>query len=125
MENLIIESGTDRPEISMDVKSGIISIKGSSYPEDSETFYAPVMNWLNAYFADSPVDKTIINFELVYCNSASSKVFYDFFDILSNKCTEHNIEINWIYDEENDTAIEMAEDFMEDFENLSFNLIQK
>jgi len=33
--------------------------------------------------------------------------------------------INWIYDEENESALEAGEDFMEDFEDLTINLVEK
>jgi hypothetical protein len=38
---------------------------------------------------------------------------------------EHEIEINWIYDEENENALEAGEDFIEDFEDLHINLVKK
>jgi hypothetical protein len=125
MENLFLESCSDMPHINLDANSGIMLIEGSSYPEDSDKAYTPILAWLNNYFSSSPVENTIFNIELVYCNSASSKIFYDLFDLLSSKSKEHKIKINWIYDEENDVAIEMAEDFMEDFDNLDFIMVEK
>jgi len=125
MENLIIESCSDIPHINLDADSGIMLIEGSSYPEDTDKVYTPILTWLENYFSASPVENTIFNIELVYCNSASSKVFYDIFEILSSMSKDHKIKINWIYDEENDVAIEMAEDFIEDFDNLDFNMVEK
>jgi hypothetical protein len=64
--------------------------------------------------------------EIIYFNSSSSKLFFDFFDILDearkNGCT---IEVNWYYDKENESSLEAGEDFKEDFEDLTFNLIEK
>ena len=35
------------------------------------------------------------------------------------------IKINWVYDEENESAEEAGEDFIEDFEDLDIKLVRK
>ena len=124
MENLKLEATKYTPEISLD-SSGIISLVGKSYPENTFEFYAPMMKWLEEYFEETSVDKTVINMEIIYFNSSSSKLFFDFFDLLEENTEEHDIEINWIYDEENESAQEAGEDFIEDFENLNIKLVAK
>ena len=124
MELLKIEETKYTPEIIMNPQNGEISIKGKSYPENTFEFYEPVMKWLGDYF-EAAQEKTIINFEIVYFNSSSSKLFFDLFDLIDENSSKSDIEINWIYDEENDSALEAGEDFKEDFENLNFNLVKK
>ena len=124
MENLKLEATKYTPEISLD-SSGIISLVGKSYPENTFEFYAPMMKWLEEYFEETSVDKTVINMEIIYFNSSSSKLFFDFFDLLEENTEENDIEINWIYDEENESAQEAGEDFIEDFENLNIKLVAK
>ena len=125
MDNLSIESTKYTPEIKMSVETGIISLTGKSYPENTFEFYQPVMDWLEEYFNGNAQDKTVINIEIIYFNSSSSKLFFDLFDILDAAKDEHNIEINWIYDEENESAEEAGEDFKEDFEDLNIQLVGK
>ena len=124
MELLKIEETKYTPEIIMNPENGEISIKGKSYPENTFEFYEPIMKWLGNYFQKAQ-EKTIINFEIVYFNSSSSKLFFDLFDLIDENSSKSDIEINWIYDEENDSALEAGEDFKEDFENLNFNLVKK
>ena len=124
MTNLSIEATNYSPHISMDYSKAEISIVGKSYPENTFEFYKPVMDWIEEYFI-SPKPQTTINMEIVYFNSSSSKLFFDFFDILEENRDKSDIIINWIYDEDNDTALEAGEEFMEDFEKLNFNLIEK
>jgi len=119
-----IESTKYTPEIILDEEKGIIEIKGKSYPENTFEFYNQLMEWLEEYFKN-PASKTVFNIELLYLNSSTSKFLYDLFDYLEEKSEENNIEINWIYNEENEVAEEAGEDFKEDFENLNFNLIAK
>ena len=124
MENLHLEATKYTPEINLD-KNGTISLVGKSYPENTFEFYAPMMKWLEEYFEKSAADTTVINMEIIYFNSSSSKLFFDFFDLLEENAGENKIEINWIYDEENESAEEAGEDFIEDFEDLSIKLVTK
>lgn len=124
MENLIIEETKYTPKIDLNL-SGVISLVGKSYPENTFDFYEPMMSWVKEYFETSAQDKTVVNLEITYFNSSSSKLFFDFFDLLDENADDHNIEINWIFDEENESAEEAGEDFVEDFEELTINLVSK
>lgn len=125
MENLTIEATKYTPEINLDANSGVLSISGKSYPENTFEFYEPVMKWIEDYFDGNAKDETKVNLEIIYFNSSSSKLFFDLFDLIEEVNEEHNISINWIYDKENESAQEAGEDFQEDFENLTINLIGK
>jgi hypothetical protein len=83
------------------------------------------MEWLENYFDGNAAAKTVVNMEIIYFNSSSSKLFFDFFDVLDENSKDNEIEINWIYDEENESAEEAGEDFIEDFEDLNIKLVQK
>ena len=108
----------------MDVR-GLISIVGKSYPENTFEFYMPVLEWTEKYFKKSVVDSLVVNVEILYFNSSSSKLFFDFFDLLEENGDKCSIKINWIYHPENESALEAGEDFIEDFENLDINLVIK
>lgn len=125
MENLKIEASKYTPEIILDKDSGTISIIGKSYPENTFEFYEPVIQWIENYFKSTTNKKTILNLEIIYFNSSSSKLFFDLFDLVEEQKDNFDIEINWIYDEENESALEAGEDFKEDFEELNFNLVSK
>ncbi|MEA2049238.1 MAG: DUF1987 domain-containing protein [Campylobacterota bacterium] len=124
MENLIIEETKYTPLINLDV-NGTITLIGKSYPENTFEFYEPMMSWLAQYFETNPAETTTINMEITYFNSSSSKLFFDFFDLLEENNEENVIKVNWIYDEENESAEEAGEDFIEDFEELEINLVTK
>ena len=124
MENLKIEATKYTPEIVLGT-DGNISLVGKSYPENTFEFYAPVMAWIEKYFETNPAKKTLVNMEIIYFNSSSSKLFFDFFDLLEENSKDNSIEINWIYDEENESAEEAGEDFIEDFEDLKIKLVTK
>jgi len=124
MENLVIKETKYTPKIVLDT-NGIISLTGKSYPENTFEFYEPMMKWIENYFQTDSIGMTTINIEITYFNSSSSKLFFDFFDLLEENSKDNKIVINWIYDEENESAEEAGEDFIEDFEDLDINLVQK
>ena len=123
MEILHLEATKYTPEITLET-SGTITMVGKSYPENTFEFYAPVMEWMKEYFDTTSADTTI-NLEITYFNSSSSKLFFDFFDLLDENKDDHTIKINWIYDEENESAEEAGEDFVDDFEDLDIELVAK
>ncbi len=124
MTNLNIAETKYTPKITLDA-SGTISMVGKSYPENTFEFYAPMMAWTKEYFETSPANVTTVNLEITYFNSSSSKLFFDFFDLLEENNDNHDIVINWIYDEDNESAEEAGEDFIEDFEDLNIKLVTK
>jgi len=124
MEKLHIEATKYTPEIDLD-HSGVLSMVGKSYPENTFEFYESTMQWTREYFETSAASVTTVNLEITYFNSSSSKLFFDFFDLLDEVSSSHTIKINWIFDEENESAEEAGEDFIEDFEDLDIKLVQK
>ncbi len=126
MENLQIEAKKSSPEINFDVQTNILSIIGESYPENTTQFYEPIFEWLEE-FIDTVEDQEIVfNIELIYFNSSSSKVLMDLFDTLEEASEDDkNIVVNWIYDEDNEASLEYGEEFAEDMESLTFNLVEK
>jgi len=124
MRKHTIEATDYSPEIIFDPEAGLLEIKGKSYPENTFEFYKPMMEWMESYF-DAPKEKTIVNMEIIYFNSSSSKLFFDLFDMLEENRDKSDIVIQWIYDKENESALEAGEDFKEDFEELDFRLIPK
>jgi len=125
MENLIIEPTKCTPAINFNKKNNILEIKGESYPENTSQFYEPVFEWIEQYFHSINIEPVIINIEILYFNSSSSKVLMDLFDLCEEASNEgKSIEVNWRYHEENDMALEYGEEFKEDLEVLNFNLVQ-
>jgi len=83
------------------------------------------MKWIEEYLKCCAKDEITVNMEIVYFNSSSSKLFFDLFDLLDEVKDKYKITINWIYDEENESAEEAGEDFIEDFEDLDIKLVKK
>lgn len=120
MENLNIEATKYTPEINFNATDNTLRISGKSTPENTFEFFEPVKKWLYDYFSEPKT--CTCTFNIPYFNSSSSRVMYDIFDIFDG-ADESSITINWEYNEQNENAEESGEEFQEDFEDLSINLV--
>jgi len=122
MENLEIARTKSTPYVCFDAATGRLRIEGESYPENVVKFYAPVLEWLQAYFANG-ADRASLSFQIAYFNSSTSKVFMTIFDLLEAQAVAgHQVEVVWICDQDNDVAIECGEEFQEEVEALPFKI---
>ena len=122
METLRIEATKYTPKIILDI-NGAISFVGKSYPENSYEFYSPVLSWIKKYFEGSCSNETIIDLNITYLNSTSSKVFFSIFTLFDEFKENNKIKINWICDSENESAEEFGNDFIEDFPDLDIEIV--
>lgn len=126
MENLKIIATKSSPEINFNEETNILNIIGESYPENTTLFYEPVFQWIETYMKSIKEQTVTLNIELIYFNSSSSKTLMDLFEFFEDQSDEgKDIIVNWIYDEENEAALEYGEEFAEDVESLTFNLVEK
>lgn len=124
MQEFFLEATQYTPEIHLN-PNGTFSMKGKSYPENTFEFYKPVMEWIEEYVVNNKSNTITVNMEIIYFNSSSSKLFFDLFDLLDENRNNRKITVNWLYDEENESAMEAGQDFAEDFEELHIELIAK
>lgn len=111
MEALIIEATDDTPKVVLDPSNNNFEFSGKSLPEDVTTFYGPVMDWLDEY-AESPNTKTVVIFNLVYFNTASSKLILDILFKLEEIFDDGNdVSIEWHYQEEDEDMEEAGEEY--------------
>ncbi len=123
MDDLKVSATKFTPEISFDYNNRLLVIKGESYPENTSEFFNPVFKWLDDYLAEGSENPTIVNIELYYFNSSSSKVLMNFFEVLDNAGEKgQKITVNWIYEEEDEDSLEFGEEFAEDMNHIEFKL---
>ena len=111
MEVISIEGTPKTPSVKFDPTQGLLEIKGRSNPEDSMAFYKPLIDWLEEYAKD-PGNKTVVNIQLEYFNTSSSKCILDVFKKLETiYMTKHEVVINWHYEEDDEDILEAGEDY--------------
>lgn len=123
MELISIGGTPKTPTVNMNPQTGVIEIKGRSIPENSIEFYKPIVDWLEEY-SKNAVAKTVVNVQLEYFNTSSSKCILDVFKKLEalNKGLS-NVVINWYYEEDDEDMLEAGEDY-ESIIKVPFKMIQ-
>lgn len=123
MELINIEGTPKTPSVNMNPQTGVVEIKGRSIPENSIEFYKPIVDWLEEY-ANGPAEKTVVNVQLEYFNTSSSKCILDVFKKLEVlKKDQNDVVINWYYEEDDEDMLEAGEDY-ESIIKVPFKMIQ-
>lgn len=114
MQKLIIEKTKSTPYIEFNYEQKKIMITGQSYPENAFNFYEPLSRWIDEYFAQDPPDLSV-ELSIPYINTSSSKCLMDILDKLEEAHLQGiNIKLKWYCNEENESELECAEEFLED-----------
>jgi len=126
MKTLHILKTDDTPEICFDPKFLSLSIKGSSFPENTYNFYEPIFSWLKTFLKNPDFSDLNIHIDLNYFNSSSSKVFMNLFHLLDGHAKSgKNLRVNWYYDPDDQDSLEEGEDFKFGLEAIPFDLLPK
>lgn len=113
MESIDIHQTSSTPRISFDATAKTLTVAGESYPENSFTFYAPVLAWLKQYLQQQ--DELTLDINVSYMNSSSTKCMLDMLDMLEEAYARSlKVAIVWRYDLENPRSFELAEEFCEE-----------
>jgi hypothetical protein len=108
MENLNLSGSPKTPEVNFS-GSGELWLKGRSIPENSIEFYKPLMDWLEEY-GKGPNANTVLNVQLEYFNTSSSKCILDLFKKLET-ISASSLTVNWYYEEDDEDMLEAGEDY--------------
>ena len=105
MQQLIIKKTEETPAIILNPKKKVFQFVATSWPENAKTFYEPIFDWINEYFANSPLEESIFQFRYSYFNTASAKQIAKMLTLLKKKSENFNIKIHW-YSEKDDYDME-------------------
>ena len=120
MEDIQIEGTAKTPTVSFSAADGKLEIKGRSIPENSIEFYKPLIDWIESYARQSQ-GSTLVNIQLEYFNTSSSKCILDLFKKLEGVGGE--IVVQWYYEEDDEDMLEAGEDY-EAIINIPFKMIE-
>lgn len=124
MNDLKLAPSQSTPCVIATATTGIVELRGDSYPENTFEFFAPLNTWLEEYLAasDAPLR---LDLHLLYLNTSSVKVIMDIFDMLEDAHGEgRKVNVAWYYDSDNGRIAELAEEFKEDC-TFPFDIIEQ
>lgn len=120
MNSLFIKGTSKTPEI--EFTPGNIKISGRSIPEDSLSFYQPVIKWIEEYIT-LPELSTKVSISIEYINSGSNRFLYNIIKLVEDCYSKGNdVSISWYYEEDDDTIKNLGQDFKALFK-VPINLI--
>ncbi|MBN2891148.1 MAG: DUF1987 domain-containing protein [Bacteroidales bacterium] len=97
MEPLILQATEDTPEVIFDPDQNTFKISKISVPEDAYEFYYPIIQWLKEY-GENALEKTVVDFDLEYVNSASAKQIIQLLLALEDISKNNDVSIKWYYE---------------------------
>jgi len=123
MENIVIEGTSKTPQVEFDAGNGSLLIKGRSIPENSIEFYKPLIDWIGGYALNGGSD-TVVNVQLEYFNTSSSKCILDVLKRLEEiKKAGKNVTVKWHYEIDDEDMLEAGEDYQAIID-LPFEMIE-
>ena len=115
MENLEIKGYSGDyfiPSVNFDSETGICTIAGESYIEETVKFYTPLLKWFEQYMTEK-VGTITFNIKLTYFNTSSSKRVLDMLLLLKDYEDDGgSVTVNWYFEEEDSDIEEDVEDLM-------------
>ena len=97
MKKLEIPAKDQTPYIILDKESGVMEIRGYSYPDEALEFYTEIIEWFKEYVVN-PNNETKIVFDLIYVNSTSIKFINEILKRLDEIVTlGKSARVDWLY----------------------------
>jgi SiaC family regulatory phosphoprotein len=115
MEDLFIQGTDSLPNISFRC-NGELKITGRALPEDANSFFRPILDWLREFSAD----EVNIEFNLDYFNTSVSKQILDMFKIIEGNPANKAIKIKWMYEDGDEEMLESGEIYSEMLKRFQF-----
>ena len=126
MDRPNIEATEDTPEVVFDHRRQSLAIRGNSFPENTFGFYRPIIAWLEEYLEREDHRSFILDMDIGYYNSSTSKVYMNIFNMLNGAAGKGwAIVVNGYYDSDDEDAFEDGEEFRMDMDATTFNILPK
>ncbi|MFC2152856.1 DUF1987 domain-containing protein [Bacteroidota bacterium] len=119
MNDLIINGTQSTPEIDFK-RSGHMSIKGKSLPEDPNAFFSPIFKWAQ----DICSKEVKIEIKLEYVNTSSSKRIIELLKAIDNNNKVKRIDMDWFYEADDADMLEFGEMIQRSLKRTKTNYIE-
>lgn len=107
----IIEPTKETPHVVLDTGANRFEVSGRSFPLNAKGFYAPVLEWLDAY-VENPNGSTEFVFRLEYFNTPSSKSISDILKRMKAiQDGGKEMKIVWYYEEDDIDILDLGHVF--------------
>ena len=114
---------TSTPYVLIYEETNYMRISGRSFHEGIIDFFKEINDWLENYL-DGNFGEFTFDCDMTYFNSSTSKILLNML-LKMDECSvgDNKVTVNWITTDDNEIITECGEDFRDELENLSFNMI--
>ncbi|MCL1862128.1 MAG: DUF1987 domain-containing protein [Defluviitaleaceae bacterium] len=111
------------PYLLIDEEKNYMKLEGRCFDESMGLFFKEILDWLDIYLETDFGEFTFDN-ATEYFNSSTTKLLLKMLLKMDKYASDtKKIIVNWITIEENEIMVECGEDFMEELENIEFNIV--
>ncbi len=111
MKALTIDATDRTPFVNFDPDNNRFEISGKSIPKDAESFYEPVLEWLDEY-TNHPNTNTEFVFNLEFFNIASSKrILFILYKLNEMVESQYTVNVKWCFSANDDDMYEVGQDY--------------
>jgi len=122
MNSLQIPPTDLTPHVLLNANEGKFTFIGKSYPENVNDFYGEIINYITLY-AQNPIEKTTLEFNWLYFNTASYKTIVKIISLLKGVQEKgKTLEIRWQCKANDDLMLEKGEELKE-LLNVNFSIV--
>ncbi len=112
MENINLQQTDNTPAIDFNFETGMLQVKGTSYPEYAKEFYEPILQSLKEYAILPTAPKTTVIFKFHYFNTGTNSFITGIFKELEKLHKQgHTLKIDWYHERDDDDMRELGEYF--------------
>jgi hypothetical protein len=105
MDSLIIEGTAYTPKVQFQ-SDGHLILSGKSLPEDTATFYAPLMDWVH----NCNFPKIHITVRLDYMNSSSAHQISKLLITVKDNPLIKECEVDWYYEADDEDSLDFGKE---------------
>jgi hypothetical protein len=116
------EKTPSTPYILIDEERAYIKLAGKSFHENVVEHFKELIEWIDE-FLETDFAALTLECRLEYFNSSTAKLLWNLLMDMDDSKNAANITVNWISSKSNVIVTELGNDYKEDMEALSFNLL--
>jgi hypothetical protein len=118
---MLIREESTTPYVKLDKENCRLTIIGKSYPEHPSLFYDPIVEEIDKCKSDLSKSKITIRIALEILNSVSTKYLFHLIKELYDSAME--TEVDWYYEEDDESMLEEGNYLKSSFPKSNFNLM--
>ena len=125
MDDVHLGATRQSPEVDFRFSEHRLRLSGEAYPENAAAFFTPLIHACDAYLKEGGDEPIVIDLELRYLNSASTKLLFQFVGVFDRAAKAgRKVVVEFKHDPEDDMLIEFAEDLAADYTWVDVKLIE-